>query len=79
MGSAILFFMYQLCRFVAHWLLFSSFISGGSYAIFPYMSKHSKLEVSKIKGVLLSSDNDISALSSISEQVEEEDKLLEFY
>lgn len=52
---------------------------GGSYAIFPHTPKHSKLEVSKIKGVLLSSDNDISALSSISEQVEEEDRLLEFY
>lgn len=48
---------------------------GGSYAIFPCMSKQPQLEASKIKGALLSSDNNISALSSISEQVEEEAKL----
>lgn len=52
---------------------------GGSYAIVPHTSKHSKLELSKIKGVLLNSDNNISALPSGSEQVEDEDKLLEFY
>lgn len=40
----------------------------------PYMSKHSKLEISKIKGVLQSSDNNISALSAISDQVKEEGK-----
>lgn len=51
---------------------------GGSYAIFPHTSKHSKLELDKIKGVLLNSDN-ISALPPGSEQVEDEDKLLEFY
>lgn len=33
----------------------------------------------KIKGMLLSSDNSISALSSISEQDNEEGELLEFY
>lgn len=70
--------MYKLCRFIVRWLLFSSLSRGGSFAIAPETSKHSKLELSKIKGVLLSSDNNTSALSSISEQVEEEDKLLEF-
>lgn len=48
------------------------------FAIAPKPKKHSKLELSEIKAVLLSSDNNISALSSISEQVEEEGKLLEF-
>lgn len=70
--------MYELCRLVVRWFLFSSLSLGGSFAIVPEPSKHSKLELSKIKGVLLSSDNNISALSSISEQAEEEGKLLEF-
>lgn len=48
------------------------------FAITPKLSKHSKLELSEIKAVLLNSDNSISALSSISEQAEEEGKLLEF-
>lgn len=42
------------------------------------MSKHSKSELSKIKGALLSSDNYSGAFSSISEQVEEENNLLGF-
>lgn len=71
--------MYKLSRFIACWLLFPPLSFGGSFAIAPQPSKHSKLELSKIKGVLLSSDNNISALSSISEQDEEEGKLLEFY
>lgn len=42
------------------------------------MSKHSKSELAKIKGVLLGSDNYSGAFSSISGQVEEEDNLLGF-
>lgn len=71
--------MYKLRHFIARWLLFSSLSLGGSFAVAPEQSKHSTLELSKIKGMLLSSDNSISALSSISEQDNEEGELLEFY